>query len=119
MTSKSNIINWSQLQSLHITNGCSDLTHGEGPLNFALTLPENFTAFRDHQFRSNLQAHLELNWSQLPEYPGEEVVYTAITSVNVTESLKDLWRRGSTDDHRVDLAVDRASAVPGHVISHV
>ena len=99
-----------------ITNSCSDIAYGEGPLNFRLTLPADFPVEQLQQYRHSILLQLMLNWTTFLDVPtlgGDLVDRTRL--INISNLLQNHWN-GNT---LIDLSVNRNAAVPSHVTNEV
>lgn len=111
-----------QLQQVDLINGCRDVSHGEGQLNFLVNLSSTFfSELSLLQLRETLRAQLVLNWSQLPERPDEGMTYTNVTTIDVSDILRRQFMEegGGRRDVVFQLAVDRKTAVPAFVLREV
>ena len=101
------------MQEVEVSNGCGDVTHGEGPLWFNLTLPPNFPPLSQLQFSEQL--FMQVNFSHIPKFPNHETDST-IHNVDISNTLHtpSKWTSGRS----IQLAIDR-EAVPLEVMEGI
>ena len=94
-----------------LSNDCNDITHGEGPLHFILTLSSEFPALSQLQFSDLLHIQLQLNFSLIPKILNQGTDYI----IHTTDiSILNNWTGGKS----VQLEIERA-AVPGQVMQRI
>ena len=98
---------------MELSNSCSDVPNGDGPLNFILTLSSDFPALSQYQFSDQLQVQLKLNFSLIPN-PNPKIPNQRIDSINTMVNISNTLHTQWTGGRSIQLAIDRA-AVPQQV----
>ena len=101
------------VQKMELSNSCSDVPNGDGPLNFNLTLSSDFPALSQYQFSDQLQAQLKLNFSLIPKIPNQR-----IDSINIMVNISSTPHTQWTGGRNIQLAIDRAE-VPEQVMERI
>ena len=96
---------------MELSNSCGDITHGEGPLRFNMTLSSDFPAL-SQQLTDPLQVQLQLNFSLIPKIPTQRIDSSMI--VDISSTLLNQWTGGRS----VQLEVGRA-ALPRQVVERI
>ena len=98
------------VQKMELSNSCSDVPNGDGPLNFNLTLSSDFPALSQYQFSDQLQVQLKLNFSLIPN-PNPKIPNQRIDSINnmvdISNTLHTKWTGGKS----IQLAIDKVAVL--------